>query len=75
MTSQLSDSHNDMAIIAGFFLSTFIPGGGGTPRKWPIRGSGFQEPRLHQVYERLEILLVEVYERLGKSVILARKKA
>ena len=41
-----------------------------TPHKWPLRGGS---ARL-QVYERVGILLAEVYERVGKSVISVCKK-
>ena len=46
--------------------------GGGTPKKKPIRGGSVRKGgtffRL-QVYERVGILLAEVYERVGESVI------
>ena len=76
VTSQLSDSHNDIDIIAGFFQSTFILSEGALLVNGPCgvqtsRSPGF----IRYIYERVEILLIEVYERQGKSVILARKKA
>ena len=48
----------------------FLPGGtpyndGQYGKAPPERGTSFR----HQVYERLGILLVEVYERIGRSVI------
>ena len=49
----------------------FSPGGGGTPynglyEEAPPEGGIFVGPL---VYERVAILVVEVYERVGKSVI------
>ena len=48
----------------------FVPGGtpyndGQYGKAPPKRGTSFR----HQVYERLGILQVEVYERIGRSVI------
>jgi len=47
----------------------FVPGGtpynGQYKKAPPERGNFFR----HQVYERAGILLVEVYERIGRSVI------
>ena len=58
----------------GLLIALFIPGGtphndlyGEAPRE---RGTSF---RL-QVYKRVEILLAEVYERVGKCVIWVSKK-
>ena len=45
----------------------FVPGGG---YLWLIRGGSFTL----QVYERVEILPVEVYERVGKSKLSICKK-
>ena len=53
--------------------SRFLPGGRGTPynslygKTPPERGTFFSGFRV--VYERVEILLVEVYKRVGKYVI------
>ena len=45
--------------------------------QWPIRGGvgggGSSAQKVYKVYERVEISLVEVYERVGKSVILVFK--
>ena len=47
------------------------PGGGGYSQQWPIRGGSARKGYLFrlQVYKRVGILQVEVYKRLGKSVI------
>ena len=54
-------------------------GGGwlGYSLQWPIRGGSTRKgyPLRLQVYEREGISLAEVYERVGKSAILASKKA
>ena len=46
--------------------------------QWPIRGGGHVQPKrgtifMLQVYERVGISLVEVNERVGKSVTLVGK--
>ena len=50
---------------------SFIPGGRGYSLWWPIWGGSARKRYIFrlEVYERVGILLVEVYKRVGKSVI------
>ena len=45
------------------------PGGGGYSLYWPILGSSALEGWLQVYDEKVGVLLIEVYERVGKSFI------